>query len=107
MTSGTMAPPMIAVLRMPEKDPWYSATELSARETMIGHMIEANRPIAGKATTDTLAGPNKAADKQASAPTEVPIRSLRLSKIFSSNMPMRQPIVSNPQNQETTDAPVV
>ncbi|MGA8232313.1 MAG: hypothetical protein WB795_12620 [Candidatus Acidiferrales bacterium] len=44
MTTGTMAPPMIPVPGIPEKEPWYSATELRASDTMIGHITEANKP---------------------------------------------------------------
>ena len=70
-------------------------------------MTDANRPIAGKAMTETLAGPNSAAVKHNSAPRQVPIKTYRLSKIFSSNMPIKQPTVSSPQNHETAVAPVV
>ena len=75
MITGTRAPPSpIPVPRMPAKEPWYSATELSASEITIGHMTEANSPMAGKeATTETLAEPNNAAERQAIAPIEVPI----------------------------------
>src|SRR6267154_6251212 len=97
---------MIPVPKMPEKEPWNSVTELSASDTTIGHITEANRPTAGKATVETLAGPNRAADKQNSAPIHAPISTLRLSKIFSNNIPTRQPAVSSPQNQETAVAPV-
>ena len=76
---------MIAVLKIPEKEPWCSATEFRAREITIGHITEANSPIAGKAITETLAGPNKAADKQNRAPNDAPISTLRLSNIFSSS----------------------
>src|SRR2546426_12601897 len=33
-------------------------------DTTTGHMTEANKPIAGNAISETLAGPNKAADRQ-------------------------------------------
>src|ERR1700682_1089332 len=107
MITGTTAPPMIPVPRMPENEPWNSATELSASDTIIGHMTEANRPIAGKATTETFAGPNKAADRQNRAPREAQMSPLPLSNILSNNIPTRQPAVSRPQNQETAAAPVV
>ena len=64
---------MIAVLKIPEKEPWCSATEFRAREITIGHITEANSPIAGKAITETLAGPNKAADKRSAAGEAVKI----------------------------------
>src|ERR1017187_6317686 len=105
--TGTTAPPTIAVLKIPENEPWCSATELSASEITIGHIPDANKPIEGKASTDTFAEPSKAADRQHNAPTHAPIRSLRLSNIFSSTMPMEHPPVSSPQNQETAVAPVV
>src|SRR5260370_41776067 len=73
----------------------------------MGHITEANRPIAGKAITAIFAGPNRAAVTQSRAPVQVPISTLRLSKIFSKSMPMKQPAVSSPQNHETADAPVV
>src|SRR3977135_385261 len=107
MITGTTAPPMIPVPRMPEKEPWNSATELSASDTTMGHITEANRPIAGKAIMETLAGPYKAADKENRAPTHAPMSALRLTNTFSSNTPPRHPAVSKPQNQETAAAPVV
>lgn len=107
MITGTTAPPMIPVPKMPEKEPWNSATELRASDTTMGHMTEANRPTAGKAITETFAGPNKAADKENRAPMDVPMSTLRLSNILSNNIPTRQPAVSKPQNQETAAAPVV
>src|SRR3989442_7508673 len=107
MTTGTTAPPMIPVPKMPEKEPWNSETELSASDTTIGHITEANRPKAGKAIAATLAGPNNAADKQSSAPPHAPTSTLRLSNIFNSNIPTEQPAVSRHQNQETAAAPVV
>src|SRR5579859_213089 len=107
MITGTTAPPIIPVPKMPEKEPWNSATELSARDTTIGHITEANRPIAGKAITDTFADPNRAADRQNKAPTLAPNSTFRLSKNFSNSIPTRQPAVSKPQNQETAAAPVV
>src|ERR1700674_3061723 len=107
MITGTTAPPMIPVPKMPEKEPWNSATELSASETTIGHITEANRPTAGKAIAETLSDPNKAADRQNRAPTHPPMSTLRLSKIFSNSIPTSQPAVSKPQNQETAAAPVV
>src|SRR5260370_33615661 len=72
----------------------------------MGHITEANRPIAGKAITAIFAGPNRAAVTQSRAPVQVPISTLRLSKIFSKSMPMKQPAVSSPQNHEMADAPV-
>src|SRR6266704_4166948 len=106
MITGTTAPPMVPVPKMPEKEPWNSSTELRASDTTIGHITEANRPTAGKAITETFEGPHKAADKQNIAPTHAPMSTLRLSKIFSNNIPPRQPAVSKPQNQETAAAPV-
>ena len=107
MITGTTAPPMIPVPKMPEKEPWNSATELRASDTTIGHITDANRPTAGKAMTETIAGPNKAADSDNRAPRHAPISTLRLSNIFSNSIPTRQPAVSKPQNQETAVAPVV
>src|SRR3977135_1440579 len=107
MITGTTAPPMIPVPKMPEKEPWNSSTELRASDTTIGHITEANRPTAGNASTETSAGENKAADKENRAPMHAPISTLRLSNIFNNNSPTRQPAVSKPQNQETAAAPVV
>src|SRR6266566_3473023 len=107
MITGNTAPHMMPVPKMPEKEPWYAATELSASDTTIGHITEANRPTTGKAITETFAGPNKAAERQNRAPTHAPRSTLRLSKIFSNNIPAKQPAVSKPQNQETAAAPVV
>src|SRR5467141_3482314 len=107
MITGTTAPPMIPVPKMPEKEPWNSATEWSASDTTMGHITEANRPIAGKAITETFAGPNKAADRQNRAPIPAPISTLQLSNIFNNNIPTEQPAVSKPQNHETAAAPVV
>src|SRR5258707_3296011 len=107
MITGTTAPPIIPVPKMPAKEPWYSATELSASDTTMGHITEANRPTAGKAITETFAEPNKAAEREKIAPTHAPMRTLRLANIFSNNIPTRQPAVSKPQNQETAVAPAV
>src|SRR5258708_5223585 len=108
MITGTTAPPMpIPVPRIPANEPWCSATELSASEITIGHITEANNPIAGNARHETSADPNNAADRQSKAPMEAPIRTLRLSKIFSSSIPTKQPAVIKPQNHETAAAPVV
>src|SRR5258708_34932746 len=105
MITGTTAPPMIPVPKMPEKEPWNSSTELRASDTTIGHITEANRPTAGKAITETFAGPNKAADKKNTAPMDVPMSTLRLSKIFNNNIPTKQPAVSKPPHQGTASAP--
>src|ERR1700676_3559007 len=107
MITGTTAPPIIPVPKMPAKEPWNSATELSASDTTIGHITEANRPTAGKAITESFEGPNRAADRQNIAPMPAPISTLRLSNIFNNNIPTEQPAVSRPQNQETAAAPVV
>src|ERR1700674_4148049 len=105
--TGTTAPPRTAVLKIPEKEPWCSAIELSASEMTIGHITEVNRPTVGKAITDTFADPNRAPERQNSAPTHAPINTLRLSNSLRSNMPMEHPAVSSPQNQKTSVAPVV
>src|SRR5260370_6802890 len=107
MITGTTAPPMIPVPKMPEKEPWNSVTELRASDTTIGHITEANSPTAGKAITETFVDPNRALDRQNRAPIPAPISTLRLSNIFSNNIPTEQPAVSRPQNHETAPAPVV
>src|SRR5258708_29682663 len=104
MITGTTAPPMIPVPKMPEKEPWNSATELSASDTTMGHITEAKRPIAGKAITETFAGPNKAADRKSRAPREAQMSTLRLSSILSNNISTKQPSVNKPQTHETTAA---
>src|SRR5260370_31622394 len=75
--------------------------------TTIGHITEANSPTAGKAITETFVDPNSALDRQIRAPIPAPISTLRLSNIFSNNIPTEQPAVSRPQNHETAAAPVV
>ena len=45
MTSGTIAPPIMPVQRIPENEPWWLETEFRASEKMIGHMTEAAKPI--------------------------------------------------------------
>src|SRR3970282_1845663 len=56
--SGMMAPPMMPVTSIPEKLPWCSATELSAREKITGHMTAAKKPTAGNVIRAT--GPDRA-----------------------------------------------
>src|SRR5205807_10298625 len=107
MITGTTAPPMIPVLKIPENEPWCSATELRPSDTKIGHITDANSPIAGNANRETLAGPKIARVRQTNAPEQVPIRTCRLSKSLSNPIPQKQPAVSNPQNQDTAVAPVV
>ena len=68
MTKGTSAPPMIPEHRIPAKGPWCWGTEFKPSDTRVGHMIEAKKPMQGKATRDTSAGPNRAADSMHSAP---------------------------------------
>ena len=84
-----------------------TVSEFKASETRTGHMMEAKRPTPGNAYRATRADPNKAALRQSRAKIAKAINTLRLSKIFSSPMPMKHPVVSNPQNQETAVAPVV
>src|SRR5579864_4749144 len=105
--TGTIAPPTIAVLKIPENEPWCSATELSAREMTMGHITEVNSPIQGKAISETFAGPKRAAQRQHRAPAQAPTNTLRLSKIFKSNIPTAHPPVNRPQNHDTAVAPVV
>src|ERR1700722_2641652 len=108
MITGTIAPPMpMPVPRIPANEPWCSFTELSASEITIGHITDANRPMAGKARCAVSAGPNRAADRQSNSPIEAPINTLRLSKILRSSIPTKQPAVIRPQNQDTAAAPAV
>ena len=51
--SGTTAPPTMAVTRIPEKLPWCSSTELSARENIMGYMTEEKKPTSGNAINAT------------------------------------------------------
>ena len=67
---------MIPVLKIPANGPWCSETEFNASETSTGHMIEAKRPMAGNAISDTRAGPNNAAVRQSTAPMENAINTL-------------------------------
>src|SRR5260370_35009115 len=105
MITGTAAPPMIPVPKMPEKESWNSSTELRASDTTIGHITEANRPTTGKAITETFAGPNKAADKENKAPKDAPMVTFRLSKISNNTNPTKQPAASNAKNQQTPASP--
>ena len=43
------APPTIPVTKIPEKEPCASATEFSAKEIIIDHMVAIKNPMAGKA----------------------------------------------------------
>src|ERR1017187_8190481 len=105
--SGKIAPPMIPEHRIPANAPWYSSTEFSASDMMIGHITDANNPTQGNASLETDAGAKSATERHASAPIPKAARIRRLSKNFSRIMPAKQPIVISPQNQPTADAPVV
>src|ERR1700686_5164050 len=69
MTKGTSAPPMIPEHRIPAKGPWGWGTEFKPSDTSVGHMIEAKKPMQGKATRENSAEPNRAADSMHSAPS--------------------------------------
>src|SRR5437016_10171381 len=100
MITGTTAPPMIPVLKIPENEPWCSATELRPSDTKIGHITDANSPIAGNANRETLAGPKIARVRQTNAPEQVPISTCRLSKRFSNPIPIKQPAVRHPLDED-------
>src|SRR5215831_11745634 len=70
-------------------------------------MIDAKNPIAGKAYSDTVAGPNNAALKAHKAPAANARSTRRLSNSFSRTNPTKQPTVIIPQNHDTALAPVV
>ena len=105
--SGMMAPPMMPVTSIPEKLPWCSATELSAREKITGHITAAKKPTTGNAMRATGPDRNRAAVKLRIAATVKHTSTILLSSTFSSTIPARPPTVMSPQNQATALAPVV
>src|SRR5260221_14352711 len=60
ITRGTRAPPMIPEHRMPAKGPGCWGTELSPSDATVGHVLEAKKPVQGKAPRDNAAEPNRA-----------------------------------------------
>ena len=62
--NGKTAPPAIPVHKIPDKDPWYSLTELSAKEKIMEYITDIKNPIIGKPIKAILAEPNTAATKQ-------------------------------------------
>ena len=69
----------------------------SPSDITVGHMMEAKKPMQGKATREASAGPNRATDSMHNAPSENPINTRRLSKSFNKPIPSRQPAVMSPQ----------
>jgi len=64
----TTAPPTIPVHRIPENDPWCSATEFSASENTIDHITDRKKPTAMKAMRETEVGPASATARLTIAP---------------------------------------
>src|SRR5687767_1859425 len=104
---GTIAPPAIAVIKMPDKEPWCSFTEFNARDNMMGHMTEAKKPIKGKVYKAMSLLPKIESERQIIAAAVKPVSTFRLSIIFTINNPKKVPAVINPQNHDTARAPVV
>ena len=107
MISGTTAPPIIPVQRIPAKVPWWLGTELSASEMVMDHMTDAKNPVAGKAISATSVGPNSATEREINAQLVKNTSTCLLSNNFSSTRPRRQPTVIIPQKYEMTEAPCV
>src|SRR5438105_15832737 len=101
MITGTTAPPMIPVLKIPENEPWCSATELRPSDTKIGHITDANSPIAGNENRETLAGPKIARGRQTNAPEQVPNSTCRLSKSLKNPLIITPPAASNAHDAAT------
>ena len=55
-----MAPPMMAVHKIPEKEPWCFSNEFKANEKITDHMTEAKNPTIGKAYNAVWAEPKSA-----------------------------------------------
>ena len=98
ITTGTTAPPIIPVLRMPVKGPVVLRHGVQREETRIGHITEANRPTAGMGNYRDLRRSEQSRRKAEHVPRQVPISTLRLSKIFNNPIPMKQPAVNSPQS---------
>src|SRR5439155_292444 len=79
---GTMAPPMMPVTIIPEKEPWCSLTEFRASEKIIGYITEAKNPIQGNAISEIFAEPKSATLKNMRARTVKMIKTFLLSIIF-------------------------
>ena len=95
----TKAPPTIAVHRIPENDPWCSRTEFRAREKIIDHITDRQKP---RRHEGAVGEPGRAEEgrreRDDGAAAAKPISTLRLSNSFSSTRPSRQPTVISPQN---------
>ncbi|GAC1385326.1 MAG: hypothetical protein NVSMB45_13980 [Ginsengibacter sp.] len=97
MINGTIAPPIIPVIKMPAKEPWCSFTEFKASENMIGYITDAKNPVKGNAIREIDAGPYKANEKDIIASIVKDINMIRLSHILRRNNPITPPAVINPQ----------
>ena len=91
---GIIAPPAIPVHNIPDRDPWWYFTELSASEKMMDHITEIQNPSKGKAITAIDALPVSANIKQIIVAAEAPIKSFLLSMIFKRANPSKHPKVS-------------
>ena len=91
---GTIAPPAIPVHKIPDKEPWCFFTEFSAKEKIIDHITDIKKPTRGNETSATFGFPVNANSKEVMVATLAKINSFRLSIIFKSNKPSRQPTVS-------------
>ena len=103
--NGTMAPPAIPVTKIPEKEPCASATEFSAKDIIIDHIVEIKKPIKGKAIKACSVDPKSAEMRKKVVPTDATIKTFLLSKNFNSRSPRRVPKVIIPQKFEIVLAP--
>ena len=91
---GKTAPPAIPEHKIPDKDPWCSFTELSAKEKIIEYITDIKNPIIGKPIKAISEEPNTAATKQTIVIKVENINILRLSINFKSSSPKIHPKVN-------------
>ena len=102
---GMTAPPTIPVTKIPEKEPCASATEFSAKEIIIDHMVAIKNPMVGKAINACELFPKSPIKRATIEATEVTISTFLLSKNLSSTSPSNVPSVIIPQKLDIVFAP--
>jgi len=105
ISSWITAPPIIAVQRIPAKEPWLLSTEFNAKENITDHITESENPTNGKVIKAILPVVNNEAVKNITADITAPVKIFRLSNNFNRMSPIRQPMDIIPQNHPTTGAP--
>lgn len=85
--NGKTAPPAIPMHNIPDSDPWFSLTELRAKENMMDHITEIKKPIAGKAKSAVLGLPVSAKTRKIMVSKVAPINNFRLSIILEAIIP--------------------